>query len=84
MFNVKHQVGQKIQLRKLYTSDEIDLFYTCFEGKSYLIPISEIEGKTKFRMRYKYPLSGQKQGVHLEKDYELKVQIEKIKEEVVE
>lgn len=72
-------VNTKKTIRKLYTSKEIDFFYTYFEGKSYLIPMSEMEGKTSFRMRYKYPSSGQKQGIHLEKDYELNVQIEKIR-----
>lgn len=71
--------------RKLYTKDEIDFFYTFFEGQSYLIPILEVEGKNTFRIRYKYPSTGQTQNIHLAKDYELeKIVNSLIKEEVVE
>ena len=61
------------------------LFYekAFFNGKSYLVPISEIAGKTAFRWRYEYPSSGQKQRIHLAEDYELEKQISKLKGEVV-
>lgn len=73
----------KKTVRKIYTEDEVDFFYTCFNGKSYLVPISEIAGKTAFRWRYEYPSSGQKQSIHLAEDYELEKQISKLKGEVV-
>ena len=73
----------KQTIRKTYSLDEVDFFYTYFERKSYLVPISEIAGKTTFRWRYIYPASGQKQGIHLAEDYELKNQISKIKGEVI-
>ena len=74
----------KTTIRKTYNEKEVDLFYTYFEGVSYLIPIAEIAGKTSFRFRYEYPSTNQKQGIHLAKDYELKNQISKMKGEVIE
>lgn len=74
----------KSTIRKTYSIDEVDLFFTFFEGKAYLVPIEEIAGKASFRFRYKYPSNNQKQGIHLAKDYELKNQISKMKGEVVE
>lgn len=68
---------------KTYSEDEVDLFYTCFNGKSYLVPVSEIAGKSAFRWRYEYPPTGQKQGIHLAKDYELEKQILNLKGEVI-
>lgn len=74
----------KTTIRKVYTENEIDFFYTCFEGKSYLIPIAEASGKKTFRFRYEYPASNQRQGIHIANDYELEHQISKLKGEVVE
>ena len=74
----------KQTIRKTYTSEEVDFFYTYFNNQSYLVPISEIENKGTFRCRYEYPTNGQKQGIHIAKDYELKNQISKLKGEVVE
>lgn len=74
--------------RKLYSENEVDFFYTFFEGKSYLVPFSEMSGKSAFRFRYEYPPTGQKQNIHLERDYLLEKQVQKIldddKEEVIE
>ena len=74
----------KMTTRKTYSIDEVDLFYTYFEGKSYLIPAEEVVGKTSFRLRYEYPSNNQRQGIHLAENYELKNQISKMKGEVVE
>ena len=74
----------KRTIRRTYSEDEVDFFYTCFNGQSYLIPIAEIAGKTAFRIRYEYPSNNQKQGIHLASDYELKNQISKLKGEVIE
>ena len=74
----------KQTIRKTYSAEEVDFFYTCFEGKSYLVPISEVAGKASFRWRYEYPPTGQKQGIHIAKNYELKNQISKLKGEIVE
>lgn len=74
----------KKTIRRKYSEEEVDYFYTCFQGQSYLVPVKEIAGKTAFRWRYEYPSTGQKQGIHIAKDYELKNQISKIKGEVIE
>lgn len=71
--------------RKTYSEKEVDFFYTCFGGQSYLIPIEEVAGKTTFRLRYEYPSNNQKQGIHIADDYLLSKQIQKlVKEEVIE
>ena len=57
---------------------------SCIIFCLYLVPISEIAGKTAFRWRYEYPPTGQKQGIHLASDYELKNQISKLRGEVIE
>ena len=56
--------------RHLYTKDDIDYFYTYFQGQGYLVSIEEAKGIT-FRWRYDYPPSGQKQGIHIAKKYEI-------------
>lgn len=56
--------------RYLYTANDIDYFYTWFEGQGYLVPIQEAIGNT-FRWRYEYPSSGQKQGIHIASDYKI-------------
>ena len=54
--------------RYKYNKEEIDYFYTWFEGQGYLIPIDKVTGTT-FRMRYEYPSSGQREGIHIAKNY---------------
>ena len=54
--------------RHKYSKDDIDYFYTWFEGQGYLVSIEEASG-ISFRWRYEYPSSGQKQGIHIAKDY---------------
>lgn len=53
-----------------YSQDDIDYFYTYFEGQGYLVSITEANGQT-FRWRYEYPDSGQKSGIHIAKNYEI-------------
>ena len=55
-------------IRYKYSSDDIDYFYTWFKDQGYLISIQEATGVT-FRMRYEYPKTGQKQGIHIANDY---------------
>lgn len=74
----------KKTVRKTYSLTETDFFYTYFNGKSYLVPISEVAEKTAFRWRYEYPSAGQRKGIHIAKDYELENQISKLKGEVLE
>ena len=56
--------------RHKYSSDDIDYFYTWFEGQGYLVSINEATGVT-FRWRYEYPSNGQKQGIHIAKNYKI-------------
>ena len=56
--------------RHKYTDEQIDYFYTWFNGKGYLVSIKEAVG-TSFRWRYEYPDKNQKQGIHIASNYEL-------------
>ena len=56
--------------RHKYSKDDIDYFYTWFQGQGYLVSIEEATGIT-FRWRYEYPASGQKQGIHIANDYKI-------------
>lgn len=63
--------------RYKYTKDDIDYFYTWFNGQGYLVSIEEAKGIT-FRWRYEYPSSGQKQGIHIADDYKIEEVIKTI------
>ena len=56
--------------RHKYSENEIDYFYTYFEGQGYLVSIQEATG-VSFRWRYEYPPTGQKQGIHIANDYKI-------------
>ena len=56
--------------RYKYSENEIDYFYTWFEGQGYLVSIQEATGNT-FRWRYEYPVTGQKQGIHIANNYKI-------------
>ena len=56
--------------RYLYSKNDIDYFYTYFQGQGYLVSIDEASGAT-FRWRYEYPSSGQTKGIHIAKDYKI-------------
>lgn len=60
----------KATTRYKYSKDDIDYFYTWFEGQGYLVSIEEAAGVT-FRWRYEYPISGQRQGIHIASDYKI-------------
>lgn len=60
----------KSTTRHKYSKDDIDYFYTWFEGQGYLVSIEEASG-LNFRWRYKYPTSNQKQGIHIADDYKI-------------
>lgn len=51
-----------------YSSEEIDYFYTSFNGQGYLVSINEAVGAL-FRWRYEYPNPHQRQGIHLAANY---------------
>ena len=56
--------------RHKYSENDIDYFYTWFEGQGYLVSIKEATGVT-FRWRYEYPSSNQKQGIHIANEYKI-------------
>lgn len=60
----------KTTTRHKYSANEVDYFYTWFEGQGYLVSIQEAIGIT-FRWRYKYPSTGQKQGIHIAENYKI-------------
>lgn len=72
--------------RFTYNSEQVDYFYTYFEGEHYLVPIAEVEGKSTFRFRYSKYLGNQKANVHIAEDYQIENIISKLleKEEVIE
>ena len=53
-----------------YTKEQIDYFATFWNGKCYLVPVEECSVEKV--LRFCYPLNGQKKGITLAEDYELK------------
>ena len=64
-------------LQRRYTANEIDYFCTFWDGKCYLIPVTECS-ITKI-LRFVPPKNGQKVGITYAKDSELQGQLEKLK-----
>ena len=60
----------KTTTRSKYSKNDIDYFYTWFEGQGYLVSIEEATGLT-FRWRYEYPSTNQRQGIHIANDYKI-------------
>ena len=60
----------KTTTRHKYSENDIDYFYTWFEGQGYLVSIKEATGIT-FRWRYEYPSSNQKKGIHIADEYKV-------------
>ena len=63
-------VNTKTTTRYKYSKDDIDYFYTWFNGQGYLVSIEEATGTT-FRWRYEYPSNNQKQGIHIADEYRI-------------
>ena len=63
-----------------YTKEDIDFFYTCYEDKSYLVPV-EIAGHGETRLRFS---SSQPNNPNIRWaiDYEFSQMLQKLKEEV--
>ena len=61
-----------------YTKDDIDYFYTCYNEKSYLIPV-ELAGRGETRLRF---VSSQPNNPNIRwaSKYELDVVLKRIKE----
>ena len=65
-----------------YSSNDIDYFATYWNNQCYLVPVNECSvNKT---LRFEYPKNGQKKGITLASEYELEIQLQKVKEEVAE
>ena len=61
---------------RLYTKEEIDYFCTYYNGKCYLVPVTECS-KVKI-LRFLPTKNNQKGGVNYAQDYELSVQVQKL------
>lgn len=66
----RQTTNTKQTVRYMYSKDDIDYFYTYFQGQGYLVSIEEANKKT-FRWRYEYPSTGQKQGIHIADEYKI-------------
>lgn len=62
---------------KRYSSEDVDFFATYFNDKCYLIPINECG--TEKRLRFKQPVNNNSTNIYWAKDYELEIQINKLK-----
>lgn len=65
-----------------YSSNDVDFFATYWENQCYLIPI--VECSAAKTLRFAPSKNGQTKGINFATDYELKKQLQKIKEEVAE
>ena len=70
------RVNAQGSLSRTYTAEEIDYFCTYFNGKCYLIPISECSRSKKLRLEP--PANNRKVGINMAIDYELLSQLNKI------
>ena len=63
-----------------YTKNDIDFFYTCYEGVSYLIPVEDAgNGETRLRFFSNQPNNP---NIRWAKNYEFNLMLQKLKEEV--
>lgn len=70
------RVNRGENVRKHYTSEEVDFFATMINGRCYLIP--QLEVSDSKRLRFAKPKNGQTKGITFAKDYEAEVQIDKL------
>ena len=66
----RQTTNTKTTTRYKYSKNDIDYFYTWFNGQGYLVPIEEATGLS-FRWRYEYPDTGQKEGIHIADNYKI-------------
>lgn len=67
---IRMTINTKKATRYKYNANEIDYFYTWFNGQGYLVSVDEAQG-TQFRLRYEYPSNNQKEGIHLAENYKI-------------
>lgn len=72
------QVGATSTLTRSYDKNQVDFFATIIEGKCYLVPIEQCSVRSK-TLRFIPPKNGRQEGIAYAKDYELAVQLEKLK-----
>lgn len=70
IYTCRQTTNTKSTTRHKYSKDDIDYFYTWFNGQGYLVSIEEATG-VAFRWRYEYPKTGQKKGIHIASDYKI-------------
>lgn len=70
-FKTVRQSGSKATnwTRTKYEANEIDYFATSYQGKCYLVPLSECSNEKTLRI--KLPKNNQTKGISFLKDYEL-------------
>lgn len=68
--------NSKNAVHRRYTEKEIDYFCTYWNGKCYLVPVTECADKKT--LRFKNTKNNQKVKISYAKDYEIEKQIEKI------
>ena len=73
----RQTTNTKKTTRYKYSADEIDYFYTWFNGQGYLVSVNEATGIT-FTWRYEYPSTNQKEGIHIAENYKIEEVISKI------
>lgn len=61
------RIGKKENVRKIYTSDEVDFIATYYENKLYLFPTGN--HTNLMTISYNYPTNGIKQPINLASDY---------------
>lgn len=61
-----------------YSEEDIDFFATYWENKCYIVPVGECS--TEKTLRFSVPKNGQTKGINFATDYEIKKQLQKIKE----
>lgn len=82
IMNTNHTTTNTTGIKRYtYNADQVDFFYTYFEGEHYLVPIQEVEGKTAFRFRYAKYVGNQKNNIHIAENYQLEKTLSKIKME---
>lgn len=61
-----------------YSPEDVDFFATYWDNKCYIVPVNECSAQKT--LRFVPPKNGQVKGVSFAKDYEIEVQINKLKE----
>lgn len=70
------RVNSQGNISRTYTKEEIDYFCTYYNGKCYLVPVTECSANKK--LRFEPTKSGQKVGINFAEDYELEKQLKEI------